>query len=136
MAKSRQMKLDCQTDKTLPVMELDESKLRQVMMNFVDNAIYYSPAGSTIKVSLKLVDHALEFKVIDQGIGVPKNEQPGLFGKFYRASNARKQRPDGTGVGLYMAKKVIDEHGGDIIFSSQVGKGSTFGFRLPITITD
>lgn len=136
MAKSRQMKLDCQTDKALPVMELDEGKLRQVMMNFVDNAIYYSPAGSTIKVSLKLGDHAIEFKVVDQGIGVPKNEQAGLFGKFYRASNARKQRPDGTGVGLYMAKKVIDEHGGDIIFSSQIGKGSTFGFRLPITITD
>lgn len=136
MAKSRQMKLDCQTDKTLPLMELDEGKLRQVMMNFVDNAIYYSPAGSTIRISLRLVDHGIEFRVSDQGIGVPKSEQAGLFGKFYRASNARKQRPDGTGVGLYMAKKVIDEHGGDIIFSSQQGKGSTFGFRLPLKFRD
>ncbi|HET7630483.1 MAG TPA: HAMP domain-containing sensor histidine kinase, partial [Candidatus Saccharimonadales bacterium] len=132
MAKSRQMKLDCRADKAIPLMELDETKLRQVMMNFVDNAIYYSPAGSTIKINLRLTDHAVEFKVTDQGIGVPKSEQAGLFGKFYRASNARKQRPDGTGVGLYMAKKVIDEHGGEVIFASQLGKGSTFGFRLPL----
>ncbi|HET6622584.1 MAG TPA: ATP-binding protein [Candidatus Saccharimonadales bacterium] len=136
MAKSRQMKLDCQADKSLPLMELDETKLRQVMMNFVDNAIYYSSSGSTIAISLKLIDHAVEFKVTDHGIGVPKNEQAGLFGKFYRASNARKQRPDGTGVGLYMAKKVIDAHDGQIIFSSQQGKGSTFGFRLPLINID
>jgi len=70
--------------------------------------------------------------VSDTGIGVPKEAQSQLFGKFYRASNARNRRPDGTGVGLYLAKKVVAEHKGEIIFHSQEGKGSTFGFSLPI----
>jgi signal transduction histidine kinase len=63
---------------------------------------------------------------------VPKSEQHQLFTKFYRASNARKQRPDGTGIGLFMAKKVIVAHGGSIIFGTKEGQGSTFGFRLPL----
>ncbi|HMR72963.1 MAG TPA: ATP-binding protein, partial [Candidatus Saccharibacteria bacterium] len=67
---------------------------------------------------------------IDQGIGVPKAEQHKLFTKFARASNAKKQRPDGTGIGLFMAKKVVVALGGAIIFESKEGVGSTFGFRL------
>ena len=74
----------------------------------------------------------VEFIVKDSGIGVPKKEQEGLFSKFYRASNARRQRPDGTGVGLFLARKVVLEHGGDVIFESEEGRGSTFGFWLPI----
>jgi signal transduction histidine kinase len=58
-------------------------------------------------------------------------QQAQLFTKFFRADNARRQRPDGTGVGLYLAKKVIDSHGGKLVFSSTEGKGSTFGFKLP-----
>jgi signal transduction histidine kinase len=76
--------------------------------------------------------NSVVFKVIDTGIGVPKAEQARLFQKFFRAENARRARPDGTGVGLFLAKKVIDDHGGSIIFESKEGKGSTFGFRLPI----
>ncbi|MNT60464.1 Sensor histidine kinase YycG [compost metagenome] len=63
---------------------------------------------------------------------MPVDEQAQLFTKFYRASNARKQRPDGTGVGLYLAKKVIVAHGGSMVFSSTPEKGSTFGFTLPV----
>jgi len=58
-----------------------------------------------------------------------------LFGKFFRATNARKQRPDGTGVGLYLAKKIITAHRGTILFQSTEGKGSTFGFRLPLPLS-
>jgi signal transduction histidine kinase len=71
-------------------------------------------------------------KVTDTGIGVPASEQAGLFDKFFRATNARKQRPDGTGVGLYLAKQITTAHGGDVFFTSREGRGSTFGFRLPI----
>jgi len=67
-------------------------------------------------------------EVVDDGIGVPASEKPHLFNKFYRANNARKARPDGTGLGLYMAKKVIIAQGGAIVFESKEGKGSTFGF--------
>ena len=101
-------------------------------MNFSDNALYYSRPGTEIKVSLEVEGEDVVLQVKDTGIGVPEEEQARLFTKFYRASNARKQRPDGTGVGLYLAKRVIMEHGGSVVFSSVEGKGSTFGFRLPL----
>jgi len=101
-------------------------------MNFADNAIYYSHDNSSIIISLGIEGSEIVFTVKDTGIGVPKSEKDKLFAKFYRAANAKIQRPDGTGVGIYLAKKVIDAHGGQIIFESVEGKGSTFGFRLPI----
>jgi len=132
-AASRGMKFSYSMPKKFPILQLDEGKIRQVIMNFSDNAMYYSKDASTIKVSLKKEKDAVVFTVKDTGIGVPVSEQGHLFNKFFRATNARKQRPDGTGVGLFLAKKVIDAHDGDVIFESKEGKGSTFGFRLPIT---
>lgn len=102
------------------------------MMNFMDNAIYYSRADSVISIQLYRDADDIVFKVVDTGIGVPKAEQAHLFTKFYRATNARQQRPDGTGIGLYMAKKVIVSHGGSVIFETKENVGSTFGFRLPL----
>jgi signal transduction histidine kinase len=101
-------------------------------MNFIDNAIYYSGESTTILVELTTEGGEVVLKVHDTGIGVPKSEQSHLFSKFFRATNARRQRPDGTGVGLFLAKKVIVAHGGSIVFESVEGEGSTFGFRLPI----
>lgn len=134
-ASARGMKFIYKVPKNIPILELDENKIQQVVMNFSDNAIYYSKDKGKIIVSLKKVSDFVEFTVEDNGIGVPKEDQDRLFNKFVRASNARKVRPDGTGVGLFLAKKVIDDHGGTIIFSSVEGKGSTFGFRLPIPKT-
>lgn len=114
-----------------PMLNLDEMKIRQVIMNFTDNAIYYTPSGGKITVSLKDKKDSVEFSVKDTGIGVPKAERHKLFAKFYRAENARKARPDGTGLGLFMAKKVIVAQGGSILFDSKEGKGSTFGFSFP-----
>lgn len=85
---------------------VDEGKLRQVVMNFIDNAMYYSDANSIIKIGLSRRNDKLVFEVKDTGIGVPAEAKSQLFGKFYRASNARNRRPDGTGVGLYLAKKL------------------------------
>lgn len=115
------------------VLLLDEGKIRQVIMNFIDNALYYTRAKSTVTIRLSREAGQIRLVVQDKGIGVPAKEQARLFTKFYRASNARKQRPDGTGVGLYLAKKVIIEHGGEMIVRSIEGEGSTFGFTLPIS---
>lgn len=135
VAEPRGIKITYTQKGKIPIMTIDESKVQQVVMNYIDNAIYYSRAETKpIEVRLERVGEALELRVIDTGIGVPKSEQSKLFNRFFRASNARKQRPDGTGVGIYLAKKVVTAHGGDIIFSSQEGKGSTFGFRLPFDI--
>jgi signal transduction histidine kinase len=114
-----------------PTLSLDETKTRQVIMNFMDNAIYYTPSGGSIELKLEDKPKSIEFKVIDTGIGVPKSEEHHLFTKFYRAGNARKARPDGTGLGLFMAKKVIIAEGGALIFQTKEGEGSTFGFSFP-----
>jgi len=131
-ANARGLKFVYKKPKNFPLLDLDENKIQQVIMNFSDNAIYYSKENSTIKINLAVVGDFAEFTVKDTGIGVPIAEQEQLFNKFFRATNARKQRPDGTGVGLFLAKKVIDAHDGQMIFESKEGKGSTFGFRLPI----
>lgn len=128
----RNLKIDWQCDEMMPLLNVDTDKIRQVVVNMIDNAIYYSRPDTTIKVRLDKEPNNLVFTVIDTGIGVPKKEQANLFGKFFRASNARKRRPDGTGVGLYLAKKIVDTHGGEIIFESVEGEGSTFGFKLPL----
>ncbi len=129
-AKERSLELIYHKPKNFPILMLDETKIRQVIMNFVDNAIYYTPSGGHISVNLNEREDTIEFTVVDDGLGVPKTEQHHLFSKFYRAGNAKKARPDGTGLGLFMAKKVIVAQGGAIIFKSQEGKGSTFGFSF------
>jgi len=116
---------------SLPELNVDESKTRQVVMNLIDNAICYTPTG-TILVELRRIGGSINFTVSDAGMGVPKSEQSKLFAKFYRAENAKIARPDGTGLGLYLAKRVIEDQGGSIIFHSEEGKGSTFGFSMPL----
>lgn len=116
----------------MPRLQLDETKTRQLIMNLVDNAIYYTPKGGKVTVRLKQTAKTIELRIIDTGIGVPKDEQHKLFTRFYRATNAKRRRPDGTGIGLYMVKKAVVAMGGAVVFESAEGKGSTFGFSFPI----
>jgi signal transduction histidine kinase len=119
----------------IPIMLLDENKTRQVVMNLIDNAINYSQppsGGGKAEITLEQVGKQIVFKVIDNGIGVPADQQPKLFTKMFRARNAKEVRPDGTGLGLYLVKRVIEDQGGKIIFKSKPGKGSEFGFSIPI----
>lgn len=129
--KAHSLDLTYQKPDNFPKLKLDETKIRQVIMNFLDNSIYYTPPGGHIRIELSATEKVVEYKVIDDGLGVPRSEQHHLFTKFFRAGNARKARPDGTGLGLYMAKKVIVAQGGSVIFESEEGKGSTFGFSFP-----
>ncbi len=130
-ADGRHLKLIYHKPDKVPMLNLDETKIRQVVMNFIDNAIFYTPAGGSVTVELTASEEEVRFSVTDTGIGIPAAVQHHLFSKFYRANNARKMRPDGTGLGLFMAKKVITAQGGAIIFKSTEGKGSTFGFSFP-----
>lgn len=134
-ATSRELRIDANVPSDMPTLLLDEAKVRQAIMNFIDNAIFYSHPGGVIKVDLVKTGKDITLTVQDQGIGVPASERHQLFTKFYRATNARTARPDGTGVGLFLAKKVVVAHGGVMIFNSVEGKGSTFGFRLPLLQT-
>ena len=129
-AKAREITLTYEPPKEFPTLMLDETKIHQVVMNFMDNAIYYTPAGGKIDILLRETATAIEFRVKDTGIGVSRDVQRHLFTKFYRADNARRMRPDGTGLGLFMAKKIVVAQGGAILFESEEGKGSVFGFRF------
>ncbi len=135
-AKARKMNLVYKKPKDFPITMVDEGKIRQVVMNFSDNAVYYSRENTDINIDLVVEGNNIVFTVKDHGIGVPAKQKDQLFGKFFRADNARVKRPDGTGVGLYLAKKVVDAQGGQIIFDSIEGQGSTFGFKLPIITPD
>ena len=132
VADQRSVEMVLKIDKKIPSLAVDSEKIRQVMLNMIDNAIYYSNPHKKVVITLKSSGKMIEFSVKDSGIGVPKLEQANLFGKFFRGTNAKKRRPDGTGVGLFLAKKVILSHDGEMIFESEEGKGSTFGFRLPV----
>ncbi len=131
MASSRGIDLTFEAPENFPSLPLDETKTRQVIMNFMDNAIYYTPSGGHVRAELRDLPMSVELRVIDDGIGVPKDEAHHMFTKFYRAKNAQRARPDGTGLGLFMAKKVIVAQGGALIFNSKEGEGSTFGFSFP-----
>ncbi len=130
-AQNRKVRLYYTKPLNFPSVWLDETKTRQVIMNFMDNALYYTPAGGRVDIELVSTAEYVRFTVKDTGLGISKKDQPYLFTKFYRAQNARKMRPDGTGLGLYMAKKIIIAQGGSIIFNSQENQGSTFGFEFP-----
>ncbi len=113
------------------LINIDEQKTRQAIMNLVTNAINYT-AGGKVDVFLRYNDAEAQYTVVDNGIGVPDSEKPKLFSKFYRAGNAKESRPSGTGLGLYLVRRVVEDQGGRVVFKSEQGKGSTFGFILPL----
>ncbi|NJP37949.1 cell wall metabolism sensor histidine kinase WalK [Alkalicoccus luteus] len=109
----------------------DRDKLMQLMDNIVSNAVKYSPEGGTINVSLKQEQERLVVSVKDEGVGIPKENIPHVFDRFYRVDKARSRNLGGTGLGLAIAKEIAMAHGGNIWVSSEWGKGTTFSFSLP-----
>lgn len=117
--------------KGLPKIMADKEKIGSVIQNLFDNALKYTNTGGSILVGLESEKDGIKFKIKDSGIGIPKNQQPKIFNKFFRAANANKIETNGSGLGLFIAKKVIEDHGGSIWFESEENKGSAFFFILP-----
>jgi CheY-like chemotaxis protein/two-component sensor histidine kinase len=113
------------------IVTADEGRLRQVLENLIGNAIKYSPGGQPIDVTLREKRGGAEISVRDHGIGIPKADLGKLFGRFARAHNARALGIGGTGFGLYLARTIVDMHGGRIAVESKEGSGSTFRVFLP-----
>jgi two-component system phosphate regulon sensor histidine kinase PhoR len=118
----------------LPAILADRSRVEQVVLNLVHNAIKFTPAHGTITVSAQADQGALVVTVADTGVGVPEEEMPRLFERFYKADRARSS--EGTGLGLAIAKHIVQAHGGVIWVDSVVGKGSRFSFTLPLADAD
>ena len=115
---------------TLPEMNIDGERLKQVMFNLLGNAIKFSPDGGGVAVRAEVKDGELLVQVIDHGMGIPKETLPYLFERFYRAGKTASI--GGTGLGLYVSREIIEAHGGRIWVESKLGKGSTFSFTLPL----
>jgi signal transduction histidine kinase len=111
---------------------IDSHLMRQVVSNLLDNAIKYSPNGSRIVVSTREVDGKIEIQIKDSGLGIPQEELPNVFMKFFRSKNAKISTVKGSGLGLYLAKYFVDLHRGDIKVESELGKGSVFKVELPL----
>jgi len=123
---------------TRPVVtRVDVAKINEAITNYIENAVKYSPDKSTVTVTLNDADGKIDFQVTDQGIGVPASERKHLFGKFYRATNARKEEPDGNGIGLYVVRSIAEGHGGEAYYRpTATDQGSIFGFWFPATVTE
>ena len=111
--------------------EIDTDKMTQVIDNILNNAIKYSPDGGKITVSMKTTDDQMILSISDQGLGIPKQDLPKIFDRFYRVDRARSRAQGGTGLGLAIAKEIIKQHNGFIWSKSEYGKGSTFTIVLP-----
>ncbi|WP_261044936.1 cell wall metabolism sensor histidine kinase VicK [Streptococcus mitis] len=111
--------------------EIDTDKMTQVIDNILNNAIKYSPDGGKITVTMKTTDEQMILSISDQGLGIPKQDLPRIFDRFYRVDRARSRAQGGTGLGLSIAKEIIKQHKGFIWAKSEYGEGSTFTIVLP-----
>jgi len=120
------------SQKKLLKIPMDVEKMRLVISNLIDNAVKYTPLEGEIIVSINRTDGELEFRIADTGVGIPEKQQKRVFTKFFRGANAVRINTEGTGLGLFVAKNIIEAHGGKIWFDSKEEQGTTFYFTLPI----
>ena len=116
----------------LPLVNIDTHRISQVLRNLLENAITHTAAGGTITVVVGRQDNrTIEVSVTDTGQGIPAEELPLIFERFYRVDKSRTRSTGGSGLGLTIAKRLVEAHGGKITAQSEMGKGSRFSFTLP-----
>ena len=123
--------LDVDVDERLGEYVGDERKIKQILLNLLSNAVKFTPEGGRISITANKIDSGVEISVSDTGIGIPPAEQPMIFEEFRQVGGNYAHKKEGTGLGLTLAKKFVELHGGKIWVESEVGKGSTFTFTLP-----
>jgi signal transduction histidine kinase len=126
------IKLDRVVDDRLGDFTGDERKVKQILVNLLTNAVKFTPEGGQIRVEARLGDRAIIVSVIDTGIGIAKEDQEAIFEEFRQAGGNYAHKREGTGLGLTLTKRFVQMHGGQIWVESEVGKGSTFTFTLPL----
>jgi len=119
------------TDRTLAV-EADPTALRLILKNLIENAIQYSPEGRRVWVNWEVHQARVRIEVGDEGIGIPPEEIPRIFDRFYRIDKSRSRARGGTGLGLTLVRELLQAHRTSIQVLSEVGKGSVFRFDLPL----
>jgi two-component system phosphate regulon sensor histidine kinase PhoR len=125
----QQLSIKKELTSDLPSVRVDSERVKQVLVNLVHNAIKFTPPGGSITISSRYDDKYVSIEVTDTGTGISRNDLPHIFERFYKADRARSG--GGTGMGLAIAKHVVEAHGGNIRAESREGKGSTLSFSLP-----
>jgi len=131
-AKASNVEIKFEAKDNLPEVFGDPSQLKLVVENFLDNAIRYIKRKGRVKVKLEKQNKNIYFEVEDNGVGIPKEDQKYIFQRFFRSANVMRHQTEGSGLGLYIAKSIVEKSGGKIGFKSQENKGSTFWFTIPI----
>jgi signal transduction histidine kinase len=126
------IRLELVAEPELPAVAADPDKVRQVLVNLVDNAVKYSPDGGEVRVEISNESDGIRFAVRDQGLGIPYGEQRRIFDKFYRLDPDMTRGIGGTGLGLYICRELVRRMEGRIWVTSEPGRGSTFAFELPV----
>jgi two-component system phosphate regulon sensor histidine kinase PhoR len=131
-ADKKKISISSHVDPSSLTVRADRGHLEQILINLLDNAIKYTHEGGKIRVSVIKRDQGeIEFSIKDDGIGIPKDDLPRIFERFYRVDKGRSQELGGTGLGLSIVKHIVQAHGGRVWVESQPDKGSTFYFTLP-----
>jgi signal transduction histidine kinase len=130
--KQRDLTLQLDASPGLPKVHADRNRVIQALLNFVSNAYRYTPAGGTITVSAHQAGDVVQVDVADTGIGISQEDQEKIFDRYFRADHPLVRQQAGTGLGLPIAKSLIEMHGGKLWLQSKVDQGSTFSFTLPI----
>lgn len=124
--------LHVEVDSRLGEVVGDERKIKQVLLNLLSNAVKFTPEGGRINLKAGLRDESVEISVIDTGIGIAPEDQETIFEEFRQVGGDYARKHEGTGLGLTLTKKFVEMHGGRISVESEVGRGSTFTFTLPV----
>lgn len=127
---SSNIRLQVQGDESVSRVSSDASLVRQVVQNLLDNAVRYGKSFVDIRYQKK--GNQMRFEIQDDGVGIPKGDQKLIFQRFFRSANARKHQTEGSGLGLFIAKSMVEKLGGSIGFASEENKGSTFWFTIPL----
>jgi signal transduction histidine kinase len=131
LAGEKEQTLEWEVAPGLPMLDADQEKVEQVLINLVTNAVKFTPVKGKVRVTAEAVKGGVKFTVADTGPGIGEEELKHLFQKYSELAGRRKADLKGTGLGLFICKSVVEAHGGAIGVESQVGKGSVFHFTLP-----
>jgi len=135
VAETKNLKLDFRKPiRKVPMIMADVEKIRLAIQNILDNSMRYTRSGGWVTVSLEhdKKEHKIKISVKDSGVGIPKDQQERVFAKFFRGANVMRMETEGSGLGLFITKNIIEAHGGKIWFESETGKGTTFYITLPV----